>query len=93
MKIIKFGGTSVGSVENVKKIDEIIRNQQSDLIVVVSAVGGVTDLLLSAANAGAKGNDVSCFEEYMGEARKYTDRAFRQDDPQRGGREDEKPLR
>ena len=59
MKIIKFGGTSVGSVENVKKIDEIIRNQQSDLIVVVSAVGGVTDLLLSAANAGAKGNDVT----------------------------------
>ncbi|MCL6103851.1 MAG: bifunctional aspartate kinase/homoserine dehydrogenase I, partial [Bacteroidetes bacterium] len=59
MKIIKFGGTSVGSVENVKKIDEIVRNQKSDLIVVVSAVGGVTDLLLAAANAGAKGNEVT----------------------------------
>ncbi|MEI7828198.1 MAG: bifunctional aspartate kinase/homoserine dehydrogenase I [Prolixibacteraceae bacterium] len=61
MKVIKFGGTSVGSVENIKKIDEIVRNQQSDLIVVVSAVGGVTDLLLAAANAGAKGSDVTTF--------------------------------
>jgi aspartokinase/homoserine dehydrogenase 1 len=59
MKVIKFGGTSVGSVENIKKIDEIVRNQQSDLIVVVSAVGGVTDLLLAAANAGSKGGDVT----------------------------------
>lgn len=61
MKVIKFGGTSVGSVENIKKIDEIVRNQQSDLIVVVSAVGGVTDLLLAAAGAGAKGNDITPF--------------------------------
>ena len=59
MKIIKFGGTSVGSVENVKKINEIVRNQKTDLIVVVSAVGGVTDLLLSAANTGAKGGEVT----------------------------------
>ena len=59
MKVIKFGGTSVGSAENVKKIDEIVRNQQSDLIVVVSAVGGVTDMLLAAANAGAQGNEVN----------------------------------
>ena len=58
MKVIKFGGTSVGSVENIRRIEEIVRNQQSDLIVVVSAVGGVTDLLLAAANAGAKGIDV-----------------------------------
>ena len=59
MKVIKFGGTSVGSAENVKKIGEIVRNQQSDLIVVVSAVGGVTDMLLAAANAGAQGNEVN----------------------------------
>ncbi len=59
MKVIKFGGTSVGSVENVKKIDEIVRNQNSDLIVVVSAVGGVTDMLLTAANAGARGGEVA----------------------------------
>ncbi len=59
MKVIKFGGTSVGSVENLKRIDEIVRNQQSDLIVVVSAVGGVTDLLLAAASNGARGGEVN----------------------------------
>jgi aspartokinase/homoserine dehydrogenase 1 len=59
MKVLKFGGTSVGSAKNVKKIDEIVRNQNSDLIVVVSAVGGVTDMLLAAANAGAKGHEVN----------------------------------
>ncbi len=67
MKVIKFGGTSVGSVENVKKIDEIVRSQQSDLVVVVSAVGGVTDLLVAAANAGAKGNEISSFLEEIWE--------------------------
>lgn len=59
MKVLKFGGTSVGSAENVKKIDEIVRNQNSELIVVVSAVGGVTDMLLAAANEGAKGHEVN----------------------------------
>lgn len=63
MKVIKFGGTSVGSVENIRKIDEIVRNQQSDLIVVVSAVGGVTDRLLAVANAGAKGGDITLLLE------------------------------
>lgn len=59
MKVIKFGGTSVGSAENIRKIDEIVRSQPPGLIVVVSAVGGVTDKLLAAANAGAKGHDIS----------------------------------
>ncbi|MCK9413194.1 MAG: bifunctional aspartate kinase/homoserine dehydrogenase I [Prolixibacteraceae bacterium] len=59
MKVIKFGGTSVGSAGNIRKIDEIVRNQQTDLIIVVSAVGGVTDLLLAAANEGALGNEVN----------------------------------
>ena len=59
MKVIKFGGTSVGSIENIKRIDEIIRIQHSRLIVVVSAVGGVTDLLLAVANKGAKGEEIS----------------------------------
>jgi len=63
MKVIKFGGTSVGSAENIKRIDEIVRSRQTDLIVVVSAVGGVTDLLLAAANAGAKGNEINSYLE------------------------------
>ncbi len=55
MKILKFGGTSVGSVENVKRIGEIVLNQQGKIIVVVSALGGITDQLLSIAQNSASG--------------------------------------
>jgi len=63
MKVIKFGGTSVGSAENIKRIEEIVRSQSSDLIVVVSAVGGVTDRLVAASKAGANGKEVNPFLE------------------------------
>ena len=59
MKILKFGGTSVGSAENIRRIAEIVLNQQEKIIVVVSALGGVTDLLLSAARNAAAGNNVN----------------------------------
>jgi aspartokinase/homoserine dehydrogenase 1 len=55
MKILKFGGTSVGSVENVKRIGEIVLNQNEKIIVVVSALGGVTDKLLAVAQKAASG--------------------------------------
>lgn len=57
MKILKFGGTSVGSEENVRRIGEIVLNQKEEIIVVVSALGGVTDQLLSIARSAAVGND------------------------------------
>ncbi len=55
MKILKFGGTSVGSVENVRRIGEIVLNQQEKIIIVVSALGGVTDQLLAVAKKAASG--------------------------------------
>ena len=55
MKILKFGGTSVGSVENVKRIGEIVLNQNDKIVIVVSALGGVTDQLLSVARNAASG--------------------------------------
>ena len=55
MKILKFGGTSVGSVENVRRIGEIVLNQHDKIIVVVSALGGVTDQLLAVAQQAASG--------------------------------------
>ena len=55
MKILKFGGTSVGSVENIRRIGEIVLNQQTKIVVVVSALGGVTDQLLSIAQKAASG--------------------------------------
>jgi bifunctional aspartokinase / homoserine dehydrogenase 1 len=49
MKILKFGGTSVGSVENVRRIGEIVLKQPDKIVVVVSALGGVTDQLHTVA--------------------------------------------
>ena len=49
MKVLKFGGTSVGSVESIRQIQHIISQQSDDCIVVVSALGGITDQLLKAA--------------------------------------------
>ncbi len=57
MKILKFGGTSVGSEENVRKIGNIVQGQKTGIIVVVSALGGVTDQLLAIATTAASGCD------------------------------------
>lgn len=59
MKILKFGGTSVGSEENIRRIGNIVQNQETDIIVVVSALGGVTDQLVSVATLAASGNEVT----------------------------------
>ncbi|MBI2018859.1 aspartate kinase [Candidatus Daviesbacteria bacterium] len=48
MIVAKFGGTSVSSRESILTICEIVKNQKNlDLVVVVSALSGITDLLLS----------------------------------------------
>ncbi|MBL7970009.1 MAG: bifunctional aspartate kinase/homoserine dehydrogenase I [Prolixibacteraceae bacterium] len=55
MKVLKFGGTSVGSAENIQRVKEILMSQDDDMIVVVSALGGITDKILSAARMAAIG--------------------------------------
>ena len=55
MKVLKFGGTSVGSAENIQRVKEILKGQDDDVIVVVSALGGITDKILSAAKMAAIG--------------------------------------
>ena len=55
MKVLKFGGTSVGSAENIQRVKEILMGQNEDMIVVVSALGGITDKILSAAKMAAIG--------------------------------------
>ncbi len=55
MKVLKFGGTSVGSAENIQKVKDILMGQDDDVIVVVSALGGITDKILSAAKMAAIG--------------------------------------
>ena len=52
MKILKFGGTSVGSAKNINRVIDIVStiSNESKVAVVVSAVGGITDKLLAVAN-------------------------------------------
>ncbi|MCM1077352.1 MAG: bifunctional aspartate kinase/homoserine dehydrogenase I [Bacteroides sp.] len=57
MKVLKFGGTSVGSVNSLLNLKEIVEGQQSPTIVVVSALGGITDLLIKTARTAADGNE------------------------------------
>ncbi len=55
---MKFGGTSVGNPERMKGAAELVNEhaKQAELAVVVSAMGGVTDTLIRAANQAAKGD-------------------------------------
>jgi aspartate kinase len=56
--VMKFGGTSVGSVDALASVTQIIRDAKKDwdrVVVVTSAMSGVTDLLLRSASLAAQG--------------------------------------
>ncbi len=56
MKVLKFGGTSVGSVESILNVKKIVEGQREPVIVVVSALGGVTDKLIQASQLAGRGD-------------------------------------
>ena len=56
MKVLKFGGTSVGSVNSISSVKKIVEAIEEPVIVVVSALGGITDQLLRTASLAAEGN-------------------------------------
>ena len=56
MKVMKFGGTSAGTPENMLLVKKIIESEKEPVIVVMSALGGVTDRLLLAADFALKTN-------------------------------------
>lgn len=58
MRVIKFGGTSVGTVERFRNVINIIseRSTKDTIIVVISAIGGITNKLISAIDCAKKGN-------------------------------------
>ena len=74
MKVLKFGGTSVGSVESIRLIQHIIGQQTDDCVVVVSALGGVTDQLLQAAQLALQAND-TYMEVYQNIRQRHLDMA------------------
>lgn len=59
MKVLKFGGTSVGSVESILSLKAIVEKeaQKQPIIVVVSALGGITDKLISTSVLAQKGDE------------------------------------
>lgn len=56
MKVLKFGGTSVGSVESILNVKKIVESQQEPVIVVVSALGGITDQLIKTSRMAVEGD-------------------------------------
>ena len=56
MKVLKFGGTSVGSVESILSVKQIIERQEEPVIVVVSALGGITDKLIKTSLMAVEGD-------------------------------------
>ena len=56
MKVLKFGGTSVGSVNSILSVKKIVEAINEPVIVVVSALGGITDKLLNTSTMAAQGN-------------------------------------
>jgi aspartokinase/homoserine dehydrogenase 1 len=65
MRVLKFGGTSVGSAESILNVKKIVENGDKPVIVVVSALGGVTDMLISASRLASKGD--TAWKEEFGE--------------------------
>ena len=56
MKVLKFGGTSVGSVNSMLNVKKIVEAVDDKVIVVVSALGGITDKLIKTSNMAAAGD-------------------------------------
>ena len=57
MKVLKFGGTSVGSVESILSLKHIVEAEQEQVIVVVSALGGITDRLITTSQLALHGDE------------------------------------
>ncbi len=64
MKVMKFGGSSVGTANSILSVKKIVEANDGPVIVVVSALGGITDKLLHTSRLAAAGD-----EAYEGEFR------------------------
>ncbi len=71
MKILKFGGSSVANAENIGKISAIIKkaSETEQIVVVVSALGGTTDLLLNCGKLASEKN-----QQYLELLKEFHDR-------------------
>ncbi len=77
MKVLKFGGTSVGSVKSILALKRIVENEarRQPIVVVVSALGGITDQLLFTSQLAVQGDESwkNSYEEMMDRHHKMID--------------------
>ena len=68
MQVLKFGGSSVKNAENISKVIAIVKDKirNGRTIVVVSALGGITDILLECSSMASDGNEL--YKEKLQEA-------------------------
>jgi len=59
MQVLKFGGSSVANADNINKVVELVRQAMAKdrTILVVSALGGITDMLIHAGQSAAAGKE------------------------------------
>ncbi len=57
MRVLKFGGTSVGTVRSLTSVKTIVEGRHEPLIIVVSALGGITDMLINTGRRALDGFD------------------------------------
>lgn len=59
MKVLKFGGTSVGSVKSILSLKQIVENEakKQPVVIVVSALGGITDKLIATSKLAVTGDE------------------------------------
>ncbi|MCD8317653.1 MAG: bifunctional aspartate kinase/homoserine dehydrogenase I [Paraprevotella sp.] len=72
MKVLKFGGTSVGSVESILSVKKIVEAEKEPVVVVVSALGGITDKLIRVSKLALDGDS-----SYSVEFEEFADRHHR----------------
>ncbi len=70
-KVLKFGGTSVGSAENMRKVASIIRDEKST-VTVLSAMSGTTDALVRISALAKAGDKPGITETLISLDRKYS---------------------
>lgn len=67
MKVLKFGGSSVASAENIKKVVAVVSRLDEPAIVVLSAMQGTTDKLIDAGRLAERGDET--YQQKLGELR------------------------
>ena len=70
MKVMKFGGTSVGSVESLLNLRDIVNAEPKPVLVVVSAMGGFTNQLLAMCEQ-AQQRDITCMDTLEAARRRH----------------------